>query len=208
MLPHFVAQDFPEVLGELREWGLAFQPEWFVPHFEFRFPLIGEATYDGMNLELRQAIEPWHVLGEETGRGGTARYVDSSVERLQVKVRGMTGPPARRRRATAAACRCIPRARRANMSPACATGPGSRRTACTPRSACIRRWCSIFTIAGRAARSAVAPGTSRTPAARTSRPSRSTPWMPRAAARRGSRPWAIPPARCRCHRASRTPIIP
>ncbi len=91
MLPHFVMRDFFEVLAELREWGLAFQPEWFVPHFEFRFPLVGEATYDGVKLELRQAIEPWHVLGEENVAPATARYVDSSVERLEVKVRGMTG---------------------------------------------------------------------------------------------------------------------
>jgi uncharacterized protein (DUF2126 family) len=93
MLPHFVVQDFLEVLGELREWGMAFQPEWFVPHFEFRFPLLGEATYEGVKLELRQAIEPWHVLGEETVASATARYVDSSLERLEIKVRGMTGAP-------------------------------------------------------------------------------------------------------------------
>ena len=62
-----------------------------MPHFEFRFPLLGEATYDGVKLELRQAIEPWHVLGEENVAPATARYVDSSVERLEVKVRGMTG---------------------------------------------------------------------------------------------------------------------
>ena len=91
MLPHFIVQDFLEVLSELREWGMAFQPEWFVPHFEFRFPLLGDATYDGIKLELRQAVEPWHVLGEETVATATARYVDSSVERLEVKVRGMTG---------------------------------------------------------------------------------------------------------------------
>ena len=90
MLPHFIVQDFLEVLGELREWGMAFQPEWFVPHFEFRFPLLGEACYDGIKLELRQAVEPWNVLGEETVATATARYVDSSVERLEIKVRGMT----------------------------------------------------------------------------------------------------------------------
>ena len=91
MLPHFVIRDFLEVLGELREADFDFRPEWFVPHFEFRFPLVGEVTYDGVKVELRQAIEPWHVLGEESSSSGTARYVDSSVERLEVKVCGMTG---------------------------------------------------------------------------------------------------------------------
>jgi len=91
MLPHFVVQDFLEVLGEMRDWGLPMEPDWFVPHFEFRFPLLGEATYDDVKTELRQAIEPWNVLGEEASSSGTARYVDSSVERLEVKVRNMTG---------------------------------------------------------------------------------------------------------------------
>ena len=91
MLPHFVVQDFLEMLGEMRDWGLPMEPEWFVPHFEFRFPLLGEVTYDDVKMELRQAIEPWNVLGEETASTGTARYVDSSVERLEVKVRNMTG---------------------------------------------------------------------------------------------------------------------
>ena len=164
MLPHFIVQDFLEVLGELREWGMAFQPEWFVPHFEFRFPLLGEATYDGIKLELRQAIEPWHVLGEESVSSATARYVDSSVERLEIKVRGMTG----RRHIVVCNGRRVPlhpTGTPANTSRACDSGPGSRRTACTPRSAFIRRWSSIFTIVGRAARSAVARGMSPTRAA-------------------------------------------
>ncbi len=92
MMPHFIAQDFQDVIREMNEAGFALDVEWFAPHFEFRFPKIGEVVYHGVQLELRQAIEPWHVLGEESGAGGTARYVDSSVERLEVKASGMTDP--------------------------------------------------------------------------------------------------------------------
>jgi uncharacterized protein (DUF2126 family) len=91
LLPHFVAQDFAEVLGEMRSAGFAFEQDWFAPHFEFRFPVVGHVAHQGVQLELRQAIEPWNVLGEEPAGGGTARFVDSSVERLQLKVRGLTG---------------------------------------------------------------------------------------------------------------------
>ncbi|MCY2962373.1 MAG: transglutaminase family protein [Planctomycetota bacterium] len=90
LLPHFVAQDLREVVEELNDAGFDFEFDWFDPHFEFRFPLIGNVTRRGVTMELRQAIEPWHVLGEESGAGGTARYVDSSVERVQVKVTGLT----------------------------------------------------------------------------------------------------------------------
>jgi uncharacterized protein (DUF2126 family)/transglutaminase-like putative cysteine protease len=92
MLPHFIAQDFRDVLTELKRDGYAFRDEWFAPHEEFRFPLIGSITRDGVHLELRTAIEPWHVLGEEPAGGGVARYVDSSVERLQIKVSGLIDP--------------------------------------------------------------------------------------------------------------------
>ena len=90
MLPHYVWQDFLQVLGELKAAGMTLEPAWFAPHFEFRFPRIGELQVQGVHLELRTAIEPWYVLGEEPAGGGTVRYVDSSVERLQVKV---TAPP-------------------------------------------------------------------------------------------------------------------
>jgi uncharacterized protein (DUF2126 family) len=89
MLPHFVAADFQEVVADLQRADYKFEFDWFAPHLEFRFPPYGAATYAGMSLELRSAIEPWYVLGEEPGGGGTARYVDSSVERLQVTVSGM-----------------------------------------------------------------------------------------------------------------------
>jgi len=91
MLPHFCETDFKDVIGDLREAGYPFEFEWFAPHFEFRFPRIGDLEQRDLQIELRTALEPWHVLGEEPGGGGTVRYVDSSVERLQVKARGLAG---------------------------------------------------------------------------------------------------------------------
>jgi uncharacterized protein (DUF2126 family) len=90
MLPHFVAQDIRHVAEDLTSAGFEFAPHWFDPFIEFRFPRYGTVVYEGVEIELRQAIEPWNVLGEEVSRSGTSRYVDSSVERLQVRVRGLT----------------------------------------------------------------------------------------------------------------------
>lgn len=90
MLPHFVAVDMHDVVRDVQRAGYAFAFSWCAPFIEFRFPRYGTVAYENVRLELRQAIEPWHVMGEEVSAGVTARYVDSSVERLQVKVNGLT----------------------------------------------------------------------------------------------------------------------
>jgi len=93
LLPHFVWLDFEDVVTELNQAGYPVDAGWFAPHFEFRFPKYGDFAVRGIGMELRGALEPWHVLGEEGAIGTTARYVDSSLERLQFKVTGL--PPDR-----------------------------------------------------------------------------------------------------------------
>lgn len=94
MLPQGATNDIAEVVGDLRAYGIDFEESWLDPFTEFRFPRIGQTRIgtgngSGVDLELRQSIEPWHVLGEEATGSGTARYVDSSVERIQVTVKGV-----------------------------------------------------------------------------------------------------------------------
>jgi len=88
MLPHYLREDFAEVLGTLKQGGFAFRPEWFEPFFAFRFPLCGTAQVGSATIELHKALEPWPVLGEDMSAGGVSRSVDSSLERLQVTLRG------------------------------------------------------------------------------------------------------------------------
>ncbi len=89
MLPSFIKQDFEDIIAEMRRAGYAFDPSWFAPHYEFRFPLVGAIQSSGIELTLRAALEPWHVMGEEGAPGGTARYVDSSLERIEAHASGM-----------------------------------------------------------------------------------------------------------------------
>ena len=130
LLPHFADQDFTDALDEFAALGLPMEREWFDPHFEFRFPKIGEATVRGIGVELRHALEPWHVLGEDATPSGTVRYVDSSAERVQVRVTGWVDTRiARPSRAgsSRSACRASPGARR---QPARRTPPPHTR--CRP----------------------------------------------------------------------------
>ena len=91
LLPSFVQMDFDDVMADLQGAGFAFDAAWFAPHFEFRFPRVGEVAVAGVQLALRNALEPWHVLGEEGAPGGTVRYVDSTLERLELKATGLNG---------------------------------------------------------------------------------------------------------------------
>jgi len=88
LLPHFVWQDLQDAVEELSSYGTKLDAEWFRPHYEFRFPVIGDIAVHGATVELRHALEPWHALGETAGVGGTVRFVDSSVERVQARVTG------------------------------------------------------------------------------------------------------------------------
>lgn len=89
LLPTFIKMDFDDVIEEMQRHGYDFRTEWFAPHLEFRFPLIGQVQTMGTEITLRSGLEPWHVMGEESTAGGTARYVDSSIERVEVRVTGL-----------------------------------------------------------------------------------------------------------------------
>jgi uncharacterized protein (DUF2126 family)/transglutaminase-like putative cysteine protease len=91
MLPHFIWQDLGQVLEELNAAGYPLKLDWFAPHLSFRFPRLGDFAAQGVLVELHMALEPWHVMGEESASGGTSRFVDSSLERIQVKVSGLSG---------------------------------------------------------------------------------------------------------------------
>ena len=91
MLPHFIWQDLRDVVEELNAAGYPVELDWFAPHLEFRFPRLGDFAVMGVEVEFRLALEPWHVMGEEGAVGGTSRFVDSSVERIQVRATGLVG---------------------------------------------------------------------------------------------------------------------
>src|SRR5262249_12677609 len=88
MLPHYIWRDFEDVIADLNTHGYSLKTDWFTPHWTFRFPLIGAVEREGVELHLRQALEAWPVMGEEGAAGGAVRFVDSSLERLEVKTQG------------------------------------------------------------------------------------------------------------------------
>jgi uncharacterized protein (DUF2126 family)/transglutaminase-like putative cysteine protease len=92
LLPHFIHEDFADVIQDMGDAGYALDAAWFAPHFEFRFPKYGEFAARGVHVTLRSALEPWHVMGEEGAAGVTVRYVDASLERLELHVTGLVDP--------------------------------------------------------------------------------------------------------------------
>lgn len=92
LLPHFIRDDFADVMQDMNEAGYAMDAAWFAPHYEFRFPKYGEFASRGVHVTLRGALEPWHVMGEEGSAGGNVRYVDASLERLELHVTGLVDP--------------------------------------------------------------------------------------------------------------------
>ena len=90
MLRHFIDADFQTVIDDLCKSGYYFERAWFDAFMEFRFPRIGGVNVAGLELQLFAALEPWHVLGEESSTQGTSRFVDSTLERIQVTLDNAT----------------------------------------------------------------------------------------------------------------------
>jgi len=135
------------VLDYLGARGYAFKPEWFLPQLSFRFPKYGEIAHESVHLELQAALEPWPVLGEQPAGGGTSRYVDSSLDRIQVKVRGLVDP----RHAVACNGRRLPlhpTGTVGEFGPGCGIERGGCPSVSTPICHLTRRWSSTSSTPG------------------------------------------------------------
>ena len=203
LLPHFLIHDIADVAADLRAHGIEFETSWLDPFTEFRFPRIGTAVFDGVEIELRGAIEPWNVLGEESTASGTARYVDSSVERIQVRLIGAD----RHRYIVTGNGYPVPLL--ATDNPDIHVG-GVRYRAWQPPSALHPtitvdgplRFELVDMATGR--RAGAAPTTSRIPAGGPTTRRRSTPWRPSRAAAAASRRPASPRASSTCPTSGRS----
>lgn len=202
LLPHFIIHDIAQVAADLRAHDIAFETSWLDPFTEFRFPRIGTAVFDGIEIELRGAIEPWRVLGEEATSGGTARYVDSSIERVQVRVIGAD----RSRYVVTCNGEPIPLLSTENPDVQVAgvgIGLGSRQAPCTRVSPSTILYVSSSSTRPTRCLGAAAPTTFRTRAAAPTTILRSMPWPPRRAAVGVSMPPVTPPGASICQTCAR-----
>jgi uncharacterized protein (DUF2126 family) len=86
LLPFFLEEDLCKVIEYLNESGFSFERDWFLPHLKFRFPILAEEKAGDSLWHLRRALEPWPLLGEQPTASGLVRCVDSSTERLEIRL--------------------------------------------------------------------------------------------------------------------------
>ena len=193
------------MIADLRRAGYPLDADWFAPHFEFRFPVYRRASAtSGIEMELRQAIEPWYVLGEEAGRRRhrpLCRFLARTPAGSRARPDGRVSCVACNGRR----CRCTRPAPRRSSSRACAIAHGNRRAACIPPFRSTRRWSSTSDTWNKRSIGGLPYHVAPSRRARAHDTSLSTPWKPRPAAwqpvfRRGA--YAQAKALCRGRKAS------
>ncbi|MEZ4266859.1 MAG: transglutaminase family protein [Myxococcota bacterium] len=90
LLPYYLWRDFQDVLDWLEAEGVPLPADAYLPFVDLRCPLVGRLHAGDVTVEVRNALEPWPVLGEQTTGAATSRYVDSSMERVELRVQGLT----------------------------------------------------------------------------------------------------------------------